>query len=591
MKRFFAKKQVMSIVAAAVISLTAFINPVMEATGALPNMPNHIENFADGSDLTQKPGIFVGASFDHRSSLIVKDESGVRQKIALKITPGQVGGQDRFNPQDLKIVAIDFPNGIRLVGTNTYVEFNAKGEGAYSILVPGNVQEGKYPVTYTFEYRGTKIKVTETLDVLDLGTSQQTSDLRIGEIQIPSSVYVENIFDLSFVVANVGFANAQNVEIALELPEGLVNMSQRNFVIPNLYPGQSTTYSVKLKANAEMENKFHNIKITATPTGGSDASNPAARPGNPAAVYTGTLVMGGNGGKPGKSGKPLVIMDSYEFTLENGEKTQIVKAGENVVLDFKLKNTSPKALRNIKLTFASEGGVLVPNNASNTFYEPVVGAGGYIFETLPLTVLASAEQKATLCTIGLYYEFGDGEAIEATETFTVNVAQNTKLDIVEQKSPNFEPVVEVGTSTVKSFNLINLGKTVLSNLRMSIEGEGLQSENPIVFVGNMAPGASQTVDAYYSFTESGKKEYKITFVFEDAYGKEIKEERKFIAEVMEPMPLPTAFDELPNQQDGSGIASLLKWVVGFALLVSLVVAVYFLKRSKKKKHARLEMDD
>lgn len=511
---------------------------------------------------------------------------------------------------------IDLPKGIELLGENS--EDNPSltikdGKITYTVLIEKGFNPGKYSVTYTLldalSQARTKT-VTGYIEINEDFVWETNSELRISDVRIPKQVNVETIFELCFSVTNFGTAAAKNVEVGLQLPEGMVNMSQENFIIPVLPAWTKKDFSVRLKAGREMENKFHNIKISANPggsatpapqsdgKGGSGSSgggiNVSEGPAAAAMLHTGTLVVGGTGGKDGKEGKhskALFIVDSYSFTKESGEKTSELVAGENVTFDFKLKNTSNQLLRNIKLTVTSEGGIM-PNNTSNAFYEPSVAAGGYVFEKLPLTILPSAEQKPTPITIELYYETPNGDAVEGKETVTANILQKTKLDIVEQQQQNQGMPPQPNMPQFKSFDLINLGKTTLNNLYMKVEGQDVVCENATTFVGTVNPGSTQSVEANYSFTSPGEKKVKFIFSFDPGTGIEQKVEKEYTVQVEENI-MPSGDGMMPPEEmPETGGHGWVKWVVTVVILLLIILLIIFIRRAKKKKkQAGLSMDD
>lgn len=586
MQKKIVLKKMASFVFAGALALSVFAPQVWATSVTPPAQPNaQAQPQPSSIGLEALNSVYYKLEFES-DNLLLNSDGATSVKLKVKNLTG--------TSQDIEIIDISLPSQLTRLqySTDTLrltgLASGKTGELTYRVLVPKDQAEGVFPVSYTVNVSGHKAVYTSYFRFVASDDSNSTNtDLRISNISIPDKVSVGKAFDLSFRVANFGSAEAQNVTVHLDLPEGFVNLSQNTFVLPKLSPFAVAEYKVSLKASEDVTEKFHDIKINATPAASSDKNASVL----PVSVYTGTYVVGGKSAQKA-TGKVLVYLESFKFTDENGEETKHLVAGQNYTLDFKVRNTSPYALRNVKVNFVDESGAITPNDASASFYEPSVPAGGYLFETLPITVASNANAQNTVAKIGLYFEYAADQSGESIETLSVRVEQNTKIDTQVNFMPKDRNVIQ-GEMTDTTFQLINMGRTDLRNLRVFIKDldeSKISTEESSHFLGNFNQGSKASADFSLNFMEVGTTEVVYVVEYEEPSGKVVQEEHRFSYNVEE-MVLPdmSGIDELPIQEESS-----FPWMpvlVGLLVVVSLVTFFVYKKIKKKQKQATLEMED
>lgn len=581
MQKKVVLKKIAGFVFAGTLALSAFV-PQVWATSAMPQTQAQPQPSSIGLEALNS--VYYKLEFES-DNLMLNSDGATSVKLKVKNLTG--------TSQDIEIIDISLPSqltrlqystdSLRLTG----LESGKTGELTYRVLVPKDQAEGVFPVSYTVNVSGHKAVYTSYFRFVSSDASNTNTDLRISNISIPEKVSVGKAFDLSFRVANLGSAEAQSVTISLDLPEGFVNLSQNTFVLPKLSPFAVAEYKVSLKASEDVTEKFHDIKINATPAASSDKNASIL----PASVYTGTYVVGGKSAQKA-TGKVLVYLESFKFTDENGEETKHLVAGQNYTLDFKVRNTSPYALRNVKVNFIEESGAITPNDASASFYEPSVPAGGYLFETLPITVASNANAQNMVPKIGLYFEYAADQSGESIESMSVRVEQKTKIDTQVNFMPKNRQVLQ-GEMTDTTFQLINMGRTDLRNLRVFIKDldeNKITTEESSHFLGNFNQGSKASADFSLNFMEVGTTEVVYVVEYEEPTGKLVQEEHRFSYTVDE-MVLPdmSGIEEMPIQESSS-----FPWMpvlVSLLVVLSLVTFFVYKKIKKKQKQATLEMED
>lgn len=554
---------------------TPFYNLSVEATQAQP--------LADEGNLSEIAPIFKNLEITH-TKMVLHEESIATASLKIKNKTGA--------NKNLEIKAIHLPAGLSRLDFSkdvlkaTDLEHDKTAELSYRVLVPKGLQEGIFPVTYRIKVDDYEADYTSYFRFVKSDEESSVSDLGIRAVSIPERVQAGKAFDVKFYVANRGSATLENVNVNIELPAGFVNLSQNNFMISTLPVFSGAEFTVTLKASEEVEEKFHDLKINAIPS-----SSKANAQVVPVSIYTGTYVFGGKGGQKA-SGKVLLYLDSFKFTDEKGEETKVLTAGKNYNLDFRLKNTSVYALRNMKINFADSTGAITPNDSSASFYEPSVPAGGYVFETLPISVSTTATAGTLVPTIGVYFEYGADQSGESQEGFSVRINQQTKIETNVQVVPPSKSVMQ-GERIETNFNFINLGKTDLRNLRVYIKDTDVEKiivDTPSAYIGNFSQGARSSADFSFSFVDTGMQKLMFMVEYEEPSGEIVVQEypqEYEITEMVMPDPSDLPIAPMPVEEG----PNLMPWLIGLLIIVIVATVLVLRNIKKKKKQQSLEMDD
>lgn len=424
--------------------------------------------------------------------------------------------------------------------------------------------------SFTFTVTGTdpngkdvSFSKTEYITVVGTGSSDASANLEINSIKNPSQVDSNQDFNLSFVVKNSGNAEAKNVKITVEPTAPIVNKT-KNIFVTNFPAGSSQSFSVTMFAPDNKDAKNYPVKITVETTGETPTT---------VSQYAGVFVKGETTADSSKT-VPQVIIGDYSYG------GSFVHANKPFNLNLSLRNTSrTQAIKNLKVAISSDEGVFIPVDSSSSFYIESIGANASASKSIQLMAKPDAPQKTISVTVDMSYEDKDGNQITAREIISIPVVQDLRLVVDEIVQPM---ELYVGQQMSVSVQFYNLGKTAISNLKVTAEGNGIDFPmSPNQFVGNFEPGKNDYYDLSFIPNQVGPIDGNVIFTFEDSSG-EVKTisqvfnfnviEMPFIEEPFEP--------EFPVEEAASN-----KKYIYYGLGAGALVAGYFGFRHYKKKKA------
>ena len=477
-------------------------------------------------------------------------------------------------------IGLGLPEGMSIhnaVGTVNagYIAVGSTYRCKFPIMADEDLASKNYPITVKVDGADSSndsVRLEQTLYIPVKGGTAASSakDVEIGNISIPQQVVAGDEFTLSFDIANRGKSKLADTKVTVEVPEGLANKTKNVFMITGLEAGKTQKCSVKLFGTDKAENNAYKlIKITAeSPSGDSSVS---------VSQYAGTMVksLGGSAKTP-----QLMVSDySYGGTC--------VQAGDDFLLSLGIYNTSAtQDLVNIKVTVSSEDGTFVPVQTSNSFYIDKINAKQTISHGLTLSAKRDSEQKTCALSVDMSYEDTAGNAFTSKDVISIPVTQETRLVVDDVVAP---PELYAGMQSNISVQFYNMGKTVLNNLRVNVEGDFDAPQSNLYYVGNMETGKSDSYDFSFIPRQSGAMTGTIIFTYEDADGNEQRIEKTFEAEVMEEMPMDDFYGEDPPAEEPN--KPWIPIVIGVAAVAAVCGIVLFRRHRKKKKDMEMEIDD
>ncbi len=202
-------------------------------------------------------------------------------------------------------------------------------------------------------------------------------------------------------------------------------------------------------------------------------------------VDGGGSIGGGGGGSGTPDSQPRILISKYVVNPE------VVTAGETFTIQLSLKNSHEKQdVRNVKLTYKSEGTDILPAGDTNILYYPKIKKGAVQEAELQLKVRLDAEPKPQKVLVTLDYEDKNAQALTVTEEIVVEVAQ---LPRVEYDDPIVPESISAGDSQSLSLNVFNKGKGQIYNVMCQVEVPGLMPEGS-AFLGNLEPGGTKLAE-------------------------------------------------------------------------------------------------
>ena len=274
------------------------------------------------------------------------------------------------------------------------------------------------------------------------------------------------------------------------------------------------------------------------------------------------------------SSEPKLMVTDYR--VEDG----FVLPDESKVLTITVKNThNHKQISNIKFSIADETGEIKPDG-TGTLYVPVINPGNSFSWKTTVKASHTAKVGEHAITFSATYEDQNKTSYSSSDIIRLDVKQSADLSYSGAVLP--VKVIQ-GESASVSINLMNTGKSVLSNCTVSFEIENLQSGGDIL-VGDISPGETKVASGNLRADSdtTGNSKGIITISYEDEYGScysipvdvsTVIQEKVAVTDLEEK-------DE-SNKNPFWWVFILVGFVFGGGLAAGIITMVYSAKKRKK----------
>ena len=284
----------------------------------------------------------------------------------------------------------------------------------------------------------------------------------------------------------------------------------------------------------------------------------------------------------------ILLLDGYELN------PQEVSAGQEFDLTLKIRNTSDKAVTDVKSTLTEANSTITPVNSTSSFFIDKIAAG----ETVNYTMHLKAESTAGVQPVSLTLANAfvqEKTAKTSTDTFTIPVKQVANLSL---DAPNYSVDTMAGDSFNLTMNLYNKGKSMLYNVSVRLESDSLKADENY-YAGNMDSGSNKSYDVMVTPVDgfSGTAEGDIVVSYEDADGN-VTEKRTAIS--VNVVAYDYGMDDMNDYVDDmptdvepvqTGLPTWAWFVIGGVVIAAgAIVAVVIVRKRKKAKVDDDEMD-
>lgn len=222
-------------------------------------------------------------------------------------------------------------------------------------------------------------------------------------------------------------------------------------------------------------------------------------------------------------GRPKLIVSDY------GTDQEMLKAGEPFMFDFTLKNThAVKAAKNIKITLTQADGVFEPAKGTNIFYIDEIKASSTASLEIELKTRVDAITGDYPISLLVEYEYDDMSDVDK-EKGGVSEENTIKLRAIENYRPAIENIyidswagVNVNEAVDLNFEFYNMGKSVLGNVFVTVEGDFMLANNSSMsYVGAVQGYSSEYVTLSVVPLVGGDAFGTLIVHFEDSNGDEV----------------------------------------------------------------------
>lgn len=276
-------------------------------------------------------------------------------------------------------------------------------------------------------------------------------------------------------------------------------------------------------------------------------------------------------------------------------------AGEEFTLTFTLLNASDvDTVKNLKLTFDSDGAILPARGGSSSLFVGTLKPGESATESITFQAAADAASKAHLLNVTMDYNNASVNSFTSKEVLTIPIKQQMRVTVDE-------PVIYVEGASVNmpfyaNVTFYNKGKSQLYNvtLKLKSENDTMRLEEGY-YGGNMASGSSSSAEVSIIPLQSGDLFGTFVISYEDEEGTVYELEKEFTVYIQEPIDYSGGgtvdggdmgvYEPLPGGDMGgsSGFPEWAWYVIGVAGAAGIAALVIVLKkRAKAKREKELE---
>lgn len=425
--------------------------------------------------------------------------------------------------------------------TNTYSGMDKAYMDGYTPTVQDGVATIVLPLIASGDIKGNVITVTPGL----------------GDTASAPFIYKNYQKSVSLIDNTVGGG-------ASTVPSYLVNfaLSLSSSRINGVYPVTIDVQAQDMAGNAIQQTFTSYVTIT----DGKDAN---AEPSAEATV------------KP--QSQPKIIVGSYSVNPAP------VEAGSEFTATVSLQNTSEKKyVRNMTVTITCDSPSFTLQNDSNVIYiDKLAKDATTDIEIRYKTDLNTVAQTYNI-TLTMAYDNSEATTLNSSGTVPVAVVQPLR---VEMTAPKIAVQVNAGDTMPLSFQVMNMGRSAVYNVRVELCAPGLIPTGT-AFVGNMEAGTAMVADmdvfigtkdmteGYVGEDKYGYTNGTITLIYEDAAGKEYTEKTDISTTINEPV-ITASTDTKEEEPEKAS-----QWWISVAIGVVIVagLAAFLITRKRRVKN-------
>lgn len=460
---------------------------------------------------------------------------------------------------------------------------NETRDFTYSFRASSSLKSGSYPIIFHLAYNDEKGNLIEEKQEIWIPVAGSGGGSILEVLEIKSSmttVKPSDSFDVTVKIKNSGAFDSGQIKVSADGTESLLPVSQNLYFIQSLKKGEVKNITFKFQPKPDAARGGVPITINVAPVDDND--------GTAISQAISVFVDSDSTGSAEGKNVPKIIIKSY-----SSEPT-LVNAGENFKLNMEFLNThASKTVRNIKGSFSvteasnETGNVFTPVGSSNTFYIDKINPQGSSSWDVTLYTIPDAKSKTYTVSVSFEYEDDQGTQYTATELIGIPVYQPSRFEVSELSLPT---ETSMGFPVFTAFEMYNLGKTEIYNVKLRVEGD-FEAQPKSNYFGNFESGRVEYFELSLIPMTVGEANGKIIFQFENASGEVHEVVKDFSMNVMEMMMPPEGEDfpvggDMPGMEDEptdkNFFTSPWFYIILGVVVIGVVVTIVLVVRKRKK---------
>jgi len=273
---------------------------------------------------------------------------------------------------------------------------------------------------------------------------------------------------------------------------------------------------------------------------------------------------------------------------------QAANAGETFTVEMTVENIGNLQAKNVKLSYGSTSGMLLSTEQNNVQLLGNLSKEKTVEASFDMKICPEAAAGIQYFEVTLACGDAYGGEYTLTRSFSIQVEQPAELQYDE---PSLNQYVTAGDTFTLPANVFNTGKSVLRDVRVSLEGNGLFPSSSI-FLGDIQPGEAgygqmnvfvgmltdPEGNGYYGETLAS---YRISYTDAAGISHEVNKELKTVIRepVIEPTPTPNPEQVKKEQAEGNWWISALAAFAILAVLISWIVTTRVIRAFRMGKHS------
>lgn len=251
---------------------------------------------------------------------------------------------------------------------------------------------------------------------------------------------------------------------------------------------------------------------------------------------------GGDGSSGSEEEKPtsspVVLISSVSLNPSP------VKAGKEFVATVVLHNTSTiKSVQNMVVAVSCETEGILLKEKSSSFYVASLDKDKTVELKMHFAVDSGTEEGNYPVNLTLTYDDPEAVTLSSSDRFVVPVTQEMRAEFT---MPSVAKEVNAGDSLALDFQVMNLGRSKLYNVRCQMTGDGLFPSGT-AFIGTLEAGTEGTAamnvyigskdmtEGYTGTEKYGDTTGTVTLIYEDENGNEYTQEEIFHTRINQPV--------------------------------------------------------